>query len=358
MNIAKVCQDSMREKHVLIAGAGGVVGQAAMQAFTGAGWRVTTLGRTHPPAVGCAHVQADLLDVASLVACREQLGSVTHLFYAALLPDPDPGVEADENARMLENCVSALQAAHAPLQRLIFIQGGKVYGAHLGVYKTPAREEDSRHFPPNLYFRHEDFARALEHREGVKWTALRPDIVIGHSLGSSMNLGNLIGLYGTLCRETGTAMQFPGPDAAYRSVLVNVTGARVLGEAALWASALEGSGAFNITNGDVFRWSHVWPQLADWFGVPVGEPQPISLAQRLAAMRPVWAALARREGLVEKDADRLAQGGFGDFIFHVQTDAIFDVTKARLAGFNGMVRRSDEVLLAHLEQMRARHLIP
>jgi hypothetical protein len=52
-----------------------------------------------------------------------------------------------------------------------FFQGGKVYGAQLGVYKTPAREDDSRHFPPNLYFRHEDFARSLE-SEGLRWTAL------------------------------------------------------------------------------------------------------------------------------------------------------------------------------------------
>jgi hypothetical protein len=58
---------------------------------------------------------------------------------------------------MLENLVAALRKADASLERFIFIQGGKVYGAQLGVYKTPARKDDSRHFPPNLYFRHEDF---------------------------------------------------------------------------------------------------------------------------------------------------------------------------------------------------------
>ena len=71
---------------------------------------------------------------------------------------------------MLENLVAALRKAEASLERFIFFQGGKVYGAQLGVYKTPAREDDSRHFPPNLYFRHEDFARSLE-GEGLRWTA-------------------------------------------------------------------------------------------------------------------------------------------------------------------------------------------
>lgn len=347
----------MSEKHILIAGAAGVVGRAALGAFEAAGWRVTTLGRSATGPGKQAHLRADLLDPQSLAAHGTTLGGVTHLFYAALAPDPDPGVEADRNATMLENLISALRRADASLQRLTFIQGGKVYGAHLGVYRTPAREDDSRHFPPNLYFRHEDFARSLE-ADGLRWTALRPDIVIGHSLGSAMNLGNLIGLYGALCRATGTAMQFPGPATAYRDVLVNVTGADVLGEAALWAAETGADGAYNITNGDVFRWSHVWPQLAQWFGLPVGEPQPLSLHQRLAALAPVWSGLARREALIETDTQRVARGAFGDFIFHVETDAIFDVTKARQAGFTGMIRRSDEVLLAHLEDMRARRLIP
>ncbi|MCW4579548.1 NAD-dependent epimerase/dehydratase family protein [Gluconacetobacter entanii] len=347
----------MNSHHVLIAGASGVVGLAALEAFLGAGWAVTTLGRAPAGPGKAPHISADLLDPESLASRGDALKGITHLFYAALRPNTDPGIEADENAAMLENLVAALRRAAAPLERLIFVQGGKVYGAHLGVYKTPAREDDSRHFPPNLYFRHEDFARAQE-REGLKWTALRPDIVIGPSLGSAMNLGNLIGLYGTLCRETNTAMQFPGPEEAYRNTLVNITGTEVLGEAALWAAENNRDGAFNITNGDVFRWCHVWPRLAQWFGLDVGEPQPISLAERLHALRPVWARLAARDGLAEADPDRIAPGAFGDFIFHVRKDAIFDVTRARQAGFPGMTRRSDDVLLAHLDSMRARRLIP
>ncbi len=347
----------MTNKHILIAGGSGVVGRSAIDAFAGAGWEITTLNRSSTGPGVYRHLSADLLVPESLAANANVFKTVTHLLYTALKPNPDPGIEADENAAMLENLVAALRKAAAPLERLIFIQGGKVYGAHLGVYKTPAREDDSRHFPPNLYFRHEDFARSLEN-EGLKWTALRPDIVIGHSLGSAMNLGNLIGVYGTLCRETKTAMQFPGPDLAWRAALVNVTGSKVLGDAALWAAEKNADGAFNITNGDVFRWSHVWPKLADWFGLEVGEPQPISLAQRLAALQPIWTKLSGRHELAEANLDRIALGAFGDFVFHVQTDAIFDVTKARRAGFNAMNERSDEVLLAHLEAMRARKLIP
>jgi nucleoside-diphosphate-sugar epimerase len=347
----------MRDKHVLVAGGAGVVGRTAIDAFEGAAWNVTTLNRDKTPLGKGRHIPADLLDPKSLEPATDALKGITHLFYAALTPNADPGVEADENAAMLENLVAALRSAKAPLERITFIQGGKVYGAQLGVYKTPAREDDSRHFPPNLYFRHEDFARSLE-KDGIRWTALRPDIVIGHSLGSAMNLGNLIGVYGALCRVTGTALQFPGTETAYRKTLVNVTSANVLGRAALWTAEADADGAYNITTGDVFRWAHVWPRIAEWFGLEVGEPQPISLEQRLGAMRPVWRDLAERHGLVEADINRLAPGAFGDFIFNVEVDAIFDVTKARRAGFDAMVERSDDVLLAHLEDMRSRTLIP
>lgn len=347
----------MPEQHLLVAGASGVIGKAVVESFADAGWQVSTVGRSTTAPSRFPHLTADLLKPETLDASNASLKAVTHLFCSALKPDSDPGVEADENAAMLENLVAALRDSGASLKRITIVQGGKIYGAQLGVYKTPAREDDSRHFPPNLYFRHEDFVRSLE-AQGVQWTALRPDIVIGHSMGSAMNLGNLIGLYGTLCRETGTAMQFPGSDIAYRNVLVNVTSAELIGEAAVWAAVNDMNGAFNLTNGDVFRWSHVWPKLAEWFGLDVGEPQPISLSQRLGALRPVWESLARREGLAETDPDRIALGSFGDFIFHVEKDAIFDVTKARQAGFSGMTLRSDEVLLAHLEDMRARKLIP
>ncbi len=347
----------MNRKHVLIVGASGVVGFAAHHAFQEAGWLITTLGRSPSSPHTSPHISADLLSPSDLSQHSGVFGSVTHIFYAGLIQDSDPGVEADTNARMFKNIICAVRASNAKLEHIIFIQGGKVYGAHLGVYRTPAREEDSRHFPPNLYFRHEDYARSLE-REGINWTALRPDVVIGHSFGSPMNLGNLIGVYGTLCRETGTVLHFPGTDTAFRNTLVNITDSQILGESAIWAAECKKFGAWNITNGDVFRWSHVWPKLAEWFGVEPGEAQPVSLSERLHALKSVWEGIAQHHDLVEPNIDKLALGGFGDFIFHVEKDAIFDVTKARQHGFQAMHLRSDDVLLAHLEGMRQRRLIP
>jgi nucleoside-diphosphate-sugar epimerase len=128
----------MTGKHVLVAGGAGVVGRTAINAFEGAGWSFTTLNRDKTALGKGHHIPADLLDPGSLEPAADTLKGITHLFYAALKPSADPGLEADENAAMLENLIAALRGAGAPLERITFIQGGKVYGAQLGVYKTTA----------------------------------------------------------------------------------------------------------------------------------------------------------------------------------------------------------------------------
>ena len=152
-------------------------------------------------------------------------------------------------------------------------------------------------------------------------------------------------------------MQFPGTARAY-DILLNICDADLVGKAALWAIAENQQGPYNVTNGDQIRWRHVWPEIANWFGLETGEPQPISLETRLAAVSSTWKTLAERQGLAETDIDKIAQGGFGDFIFHVEEDAVFDLTKARQAGFAEMCRHSPQSLIQHLEAMKERRLIP
>jgi hypothetical protein len=50
---------------------------------------------------------------------------------------------------MLGNLLDGLEAASAPVQRVIIYQGFKIYGIHLGAkVPTPARESDPPHMPP------------------------------------------------------------------------------------------------------------------------------------------------------------------------------------------------------------------
>ena len=284
-------EPTVNSKHLLIVGSSGAVGGAVARHFSQKDdYDFSTLTRSAEPAEGARYaIKADLLEPESLEDSTDELSSVTHLFYAALKPNSDALVEAQENETMLRTILDALKKAEAPLEHVIFVQGGKVYGAHLGIYKTPAKEDDSRHFPPNLYFNHEELAKQRSEEDGFRYTAIRPDIIIGDSMGSAMNLGNLIGVYGTLCKELGVAMQFPGTPEAYE-VLVNVTSGEVLAESVEWAFEEKKTGAFNITNGDVFRWKHVWPEICAFFGLEEGEPQPILCKNAWQSIRGVESA--------------------------------------------------------------------
>lgn len=80
------------QRHVVIAGASGVIGAAALAAFArSGGWRVTALSRRRPvvPA-DCAfdHVSADLTDGDACAALAAALPQVTHLVYAAVAEVP------------------------------------------------------------------------------------------------------------------------------------------------------------------------------------------------------------------------------------------------------------------------------
>ncbi len=53
---------------------------------------------------------------------------------------------------------------------MVLVTGAKVYGMHLGAFKTPARESDPRHAGVNFYFTQEDFVAKYQREHKSKWT--------------------------------------------------------------------------------------------------------------------------------------------------------------------------------------------
>ena len=86
----------------------------------------------------------------------------------------------------------------------------------------------------------------------------------GNLVGSGGNLvgsdpmppvGVTLAAYATICRETSRPFVFPG-SAQQWDGLTDVTDARVLAKHMEWAATSEAgrNQAFNIVNGDIFRW--------------------------------------------------------------------------------------------------------
>ena len=69
-----------------------------------------------------------------------------------------------------------------------------------------------------------------------------------------------------------TAAAFSGKARRLCSIY-QVTASEHFANAALWAANEPRCGreAFNITNGDYFRWKNLWPKLAAAFDMPAGD---------------------------------------------------------------------------------------
>src|SRR4029453_716915 len=227
-----------------------------------------------------------------------RLPDVTHLVYAAV--NEKPGLaegwkDRDQmclNLAMLENLFVPLAAVASGLQHVSVLQGTKAYGAHLGRIAVPARERASHHPHENFYWLQEDYLRAQQQGKPWQWTIWRPQLVFGEAIGSNLNVVPAIGVYAALRREAGLPLAFPGGPA----FVFEAIDADLLAEALAWAATAPTAGdeIFNITNGDVFAWSEVWPVIADAVGLPGGPPEPLSMVQAMPKHAAAWAAIVQK----------------------------------------------------------------
>ena len=86
-----------------------------------------------------------------------------------------------------------------------------------------------------------------------------------------------MGFQGRSCREAGRPFRFPGSAVQWNG-LTDMTDSRLLARHLEWAATTEAArdNAFNVVNGDVFRWSWMWGRIAGWFGARQLNPGPAS----------------------------------------------------------------------------------
>lgn len=129
----------------------------------------------------------------------------------------------------------------------------------------------------------------------------------------------------------------PGKPGAW-AALHEVTDAGLLAEGVLWMLGEPrcANRAFNLTNGDCFRWRDLWPHLAELFGVRAGAVRTAPLSRWMADKAPVWERIRGRHGLASP-LERVADWGFADFFLGLDHDVLSSMATARAAGFTGSV---------------------
>lgn len=140
---------------------------------------------------------------------------------------------------------------------------------------------------------------------------------------------------------------------------MNITDVTLLTRAMEWAATEPrcANEAFNIVNGDDFRWRDVWPMLAEHFSMQPGEVRPMSLRSFMADKQALWGEMARRNDLRFDRIEDVADWAFADVMFAGAWEQTASVVKAHQFGFTGMVD-TEEMLLRILNEYRKLKILP
>jgi nucleoside-diphosphate-sugar epimerase len=354
------------EQIALVVGATGIVGSNLSKELISNGW--TTFGLARKPKnniAGLQPVAADLLDIANLTSALAEINP-THVFITSWMRNETEAENIRVNSAMVRNLLSVLSPKHS-LQHVALVTGLKHYLGPFDAYAkagflpvTPLSEEQPRLDIENFYYAQEDEVYAAAARDGFTWSIHRPHTIIGEATGNLMNMGTTLAVYASICKEKSLPFRWPGSEAQWKG-LSDVTDARILAKHLVWAATNEvaRNEAFNVVNGDYFRWSNLWPKLASFFGVqPIGyEGETKPLEAELAKYTAAWTDLAMKNLLVEKDLNQLASAWHTDLDLGRPIEVMTDMSKSRKLGFL-VYQKTEDSFYDLFRQLRSDHLIP
>lgn len=350
----------------LVVGASGITGSNLAEKLISKGW--TTYGLARNPKSEIADLQpiaADLLDLENLKSALADIAP-THVFITSWMRNDTEAENIRVNGLMVSNILEALSPKKS-VKHVALVTGLKHYLGPFEAYasegflpETPFREEHPRLDIENFYYAQEDEVYAAAARDHFTWSIHRPHTVIGKAVGNLMNMGTTLAVYASICKETGRPFRWPGSEAQWNG-LSDMTDARVLAEQLIWASTTEAAynQAFNIVNGDVFRWSWLWKQLAAYFGIEAigyeGSIQP--LEKEMENDAEVWKGIAEKYQLKEADLSKLASAWHTDLDLGRPIEVMTDMSKSRKLGFT-VFQKTNDAFFDLFEQLRAEQLIP
>jgi nucleoside-diphosphate-sugar epimerase len=348
----------------LIAGVTGIVGRHLAEHLNQiGGWDVIGVSR-HPNDLpkGVQHIAGDLTDGPGLKTALKG-AAPSHVFIATWSRQATEAENIKVNGGMVSNLLSAV--AGQPIKHVALVTGTKHYLGPFEAYAkskpiTPFREEQPRLPYDNFYYAQEDVVFDGAKRMGYSWSVHRPHTLIGYAVGNVMNMAATLGCYAAICKETGKPFVFPGSSEQF-AACVDITDGRLLAKHLAWAATTSAAAnqAFNVTNGEIFRWNWLWPQLAANLGVPAasypGKPMP--LAESMAGMEPVWDKIVAAKGLQKNALTTVASWWHSDADLGRSIENFNDMTKSRDLGFLAY-QNSVRSFTDAFDRLRAQRIIP
>jgi len=239
----------------------------------------------------------------------------------------------------MANLLDALEVAAPRFRNIGLLQGMKYYGCHLGPFKTPAREDDSRIADNDFYYDEEDMIRQRQAGKSWTWTALRPHSVCGYAAGNPLNLAMVLAVYATICREIGGPLRFPATLGCFQS-------------------------RFQVMDAEMLArgWQDLWPAIAGFFELKPEGPGGPPLADFLGQHIKTWDSISARHGLQPFPIERAPAWVRGDYTapnsrFSAEYDIVSDTTKFRRTGLAETIDNAS-MFLRLFERYRSERIIP
>nr|AHI88616.2 progesterone 5-beta-reductase [Capsella bursa-pastoris] len=355
----------------LIIGVTGIVGNSLAEILPlsdtpGGPWKVYGVARRPQPSWNADHpidyIQCDVSDTDDVRCKLSPLTDVTHIFFVAWTNRGSEPENCETNAGMLRNVLRAI-VPHAPNLRT----GGKHYigptfANRGGSYHDPPFTEDLPRLPiQNFYYTLEDVLfEEVEKKEGLTWSVHRPNTIFGFSPYSQMNMVGTLCVYAAICKHEGSPLLFPGSKTAWEGFAVS-SDADLIAEQQIWAAVdpYAGNEAFNCSNGDVFKWKHMWKVLAEQFGIEefgFEEGKNVGLGKMMEGKERVWEEIVKENQLKKTKMEEVGVWWFADVILGVE-GMIDSMNKSKEHGFLGF-RNSKNSFISWIDKYKAYKIVP
>ena len=357
--------ETMPDKNIaLIVGATGLSGSYTGQLLKNKGWTVVTLSRGQADLpFSDRHIAADLEDAK---ACKEALktaSDVTHVFLCTWSRRENEEENVRVNALMIRNLFDGIK--DAPVKHAALVTGLKHYLGSFDDYAkvkpyTPFLESSPRLPGPNFYYAQEDVLFEMAKDRGFTWSVHRPHTMIGLVIGNAMNMAVTLAVYASICKHTGSPFVYPGSPEQYNAV-TDVSDARIVAEQLHFAATNEKAAntPFNTVNGDVFRWTWLWKQIADYFELEVGEypGHPVPLEEQMVNASEVWAKIIKQHKLQDIPVDKLASWWHSDADLGRTLECFTDMSNSRALGFDAY-QQTNHSFFDVFDELRKQRIIP
>lgn len=354
------------EKIALVVGATGLTGANLAKELVAEGWQTYGLSRTpNTNNIGVVPVKADLLDPSQLAMALETIRP-THVFITTWMRKDTEAENMLVNGAIVRNVLDALSAKKS-VQHVALVTGLKHYLGPFEAYssegnlpQTPLREEQPRLHLDNFYYTQEDEVYRAAKRDGFSWSVHRPHTVIGKAVGNHMNMGTTLAVYASICKHTGRKFIWPGSEAQWNG-LSDVTDAGMLAKQLIWAATTPEAKntAFNIANGDVFRWKWLWERIANHFEIPFegynGTVRVLEDQMREDAV--IWDAIVKSNGLQAYNLGELASPWHTDLDLGRPIEVMTDMTNSRRLGFKEY-QNTEASFIKLFKQLQEEKIIP